>query len=122
MRKRAVDHAAPRANVRFPSLRTAPAETSHGRAAVNAASRRNGTLTVQDAAGERQAVDRRLTGRLGIPAPAGPWEDRCFRETAAGRGGVVFSETVRAYRQRLGITQEELASLAGVSVRSIREL
>ena len=34
----------------------------------------------------------------------------------------MFSETVRAHRQRLGVTQEELASLAGVSVRSIREI
>jgi len=34
----------------------------------------------------------------------------------------VFSEVVRTHRQRLGVTQEELASLAGVSVRSIREI
>jgi tetratricopeptide (TPR) repeat protein/transcriptional regulator with XRE-family HTH domain len=35
---------------------------------------------------------------------------------------LVFSEIVRAHRQRLGVTQEELAGLAGVSVRSIREI
>ncbi len=34
----------------------------------------------------------------------------------------MFSETVRALRQRVGITQEELASLAGISVRGIREI
>jgi tetratricopeptide (TPR) repeat protein/transcriptional regulator with XRE-family HTH domain len=35
---------------------------------------------------------------------------------------LVFSEIVRSHRQRLGVTQEELATLAGVSVRSIREI
>jgi tetratricopeptide (TPR) repeat protein/transcriptional regulator with XRE-family HTH domain len=34
----------------------------------------------------------------------------------------MFSAQVRAHRQRLGMSQEELATLAGVSVRSIRNL
>jgi transcriptional regulator with XRE-family HTH domain/tetratricopeptide (TPR) repeat protein len=34
----------------------------------------------------------------------------------------VFGESVRVRRQRLGLTQEELATLAGVSVRSLRDI
>jgi tetratricopeptide (TPR) repeat protein/transcriptional regulator with XRE-family HTH domain len=34
----------------------------------------------------------------------------------------VFAEVVRAYRQRLGLTQEELAAKAGLGVRTIRKL
>ena len=34
----------------------------------------------------------------------------------------VFGESVRAFRQRSGLTQEELAARAGVSVRSIRDI
>jgi tetratricopeptide (TPR) repeat protein/transcriptional regulator with XRE-family HTH domain len=34
----------------------------------------------------------------------------------------VFGDSVRAYRQRSGLTQEELAARAGVSVRSIRDI
>ncbi|OLB77966.1 MAG: hypothetical protein AUI14_14530 [Actinobacteria bacterium 13_2_20CM_2_71_6] len=34
----------------------------------------------------------------------------------------MFSETVRAHRLRLGVTEEELAGRTGISVRSIREI
>src|SRR5215475_4029897 len=43
--------------------------------------------------------------------------------SASGYGkGRMFSAQVRAHRQRLGMTQEELATRTGVSVRGIRNL
>jgi transcriptional regulator with XRE-family HTH domain len=34
----------------------------------------------------------------------------------------VFGETVRGHRRRLGLTQAELAGVAGMSVRNLRDL
>src|SRR2546430_9807205 len=66
---------------------------------------------------DRQAAHRHLTGSLGIPARI-----RACEDLGSGWGGSVFSETVRAHRLRLGVTEEELAGRTGISVRSIREI
>jgi transcriptional regulator with XRE-family HTH domain len=41
---------------------------------------------------------------------------------ARDQGARVFAEVVRAQRQRLGLTQEDLASKAGLGVRTIRKI
>src|SRR5262245_43333274 len=47
---------------------------------------------------------------------------RFLRQSQAIRGGSVLGRLVATHRRRLGLTQEELAERAGVSVRAIRKL
>jgi tetratricopeptide (TPR) repeat protein/transcriptional regulator with XRE-family HTH domain len=52
-------------------------------------------------------------------AVAGSMADGSDHEDVLGGRPEVFGEIVRAYRRRLGLTQEELAEKAGLNVRSI---
>jgi transcriptional regulator with XRE-family HTH domain len=38
------------------------------------------------------------------------------------REGEVFGDIVRSHRQRLGLTQEELAGKAGIGLRTVRDI